>query len=71
MLSPQSRRWIPNCHITGLGEYRFLKLGIHIKIIIMYTILYIGLEQVVQFRRIKTGKRHIKVAALQVGNEQR
>lgn len=51
-------------HITGLGEYRFLKLGIHIKIIIMYTILYIGLEQVVQFCRIKPGKRHIKVAAL-------
>lgn len=35
----------------------------------MYTILYIVLEQVVQFCRIKAGKRYIKVAALQIGNE--
>ena len=56
-------------HITCLGKHRFLKLGIHIKVIIMHTILYIGLEQVIQFRRIKAGKRYIKVAALQIGNE--
>ena len=56
--------------VTSLGEGRFCKLGIHIEVIILNTFLRIFSKQVLQFFRLKTGERDIKVCTLQVSNEE-
>ena len=56
-------------HIPGLGDSRLLQLGVHIELIILDPIFQAAFEEVIDLGGVKAGEGHIKVGALQVGDE--
>ena len=55
--------------VTGLGEGRFYKLSIHIKIVILHTFFRVFTEQIFEFFRFKSGEGDVKVSTLQVSDK--